>query len=239
MSKRHDFRVHLPGWVTRLFPEAIWLMPAGNNTLYLSFDDGPVPEVTPLVLDILKEKNIKATFFCVGENISKHPLLFERIKKEGHSVGNHTYNHLQGIKYNKKSYLNNIEKANELIASNMFRPPHGLLTRAQYRAVIDKYKVVMWDVISCDYDSALSPKDCFNNVVDFVRDGSIITFHDSVKARENVLAALPEVIDHLTLAGYQFKRIDFPRIFPLKPEETPTRIQIMRNNINKFLKGAS
>lgn len=207
MKKRKDLRVHLPGWITKLFPEAIWRMPTGNQTLYLTFDDGPVPEVTPLILDILRRYNIKATFFCVGENVFRHPELFEQIVEEGHAIGNHTYNHVQGLKCSDSYYYENIEKANNLIGSNMFRPPHGWIRRNQYWKLNRKYKIVMWDVISCDYDSRLTPEHCFCNVIDFVRDGSIITFHDSIKAKKNVLSALPRVIEYLLEQGYKFDKI--------------------------------
>ena len=238
MSKQKNLKVHLPEWVTRLFPDAIWLIPTGEKVVYLTFDDGPIPEVTPKVLDILNEKGIKATFFCVGENVYKYPELFNRIKKEGHSVGNHTYNHLQGLKCSAKDYWANIEKANELIRSNMFRPPHGWLKRIQYWSIIRKYKLVMWDVISCDYDTRLTPNQCFHNVIDFVRDGSIITFHDSLKAEKNVLEALPKTIDYLAAEGYSFRKIEFPKIYPLKKSIVPQKIQNMRDSINKLLKGA-
>ena len=237
MNNLNKLKIQLPEWVTKLFPDAIWRLPTGEKVVYLTFDDGPIPEVTPLVLDLLKERDIKATFFCVGENVSKYPELFKRIKAEGHSVGNHTYNHLQGMKYSTSDYLQNIEKANSLIRSNMFRPPHGWLTRLQYWSIIGKYKLVMWDVISCDYDSSLSPEKCFRNVADFVRDGSIITFHDSLKAKKNVLAALPKTIDYLTKEGYSFRKIEFPKIYPMK-NTVPQKIQNMRNSIRQLLKGA-
>ena len=239
MGKQINLRVHLPEWLSKLFPQAIWLLPSGEKTLYLSFDDGPVPEVTPLVLDILSEKNIKATFFCVGDNVRKYPELFERIKSEGHSVGNHTFNHLQGIKTSNTNYLNNIDEANKYIASNLFRPPHGIITPIQYRAIIQKYKLVMWDVISCDYDASLSAKKCTRNVIDFVRDGSIITFHDSIKAKKNVLQALPNVIDTLTKQGYQFKKIEFIDRSPLIKLNSQQKDQSTLANNNKLLRGAS
>lgn len=238
MAKRINLKVHLPEWITKLFPKAVWRMPSGNKTLYLTFDDGPIPEVTPAVLDILKEKNIKSTFFCVGDNVRKYPQLFERILNEGHSVGNHTHNHLQGIKCSTKTYIENIELGNRYIKSNMFRPPHGWLTQSQYRSIIGKYNIVMWDVISCDYDRSLKPEQCYRNVIDFVRDGSIITFHDSIKAKKNILSALPKVIDELNAQGYAFDKIEFPREFPLIKNNTEQKIQNLRNHIHKLLKGA-
>lgn len=238
MSKRINLKVHLPKWITKLFPLAVWTIPTGEKVVYLTFDDGPIPEVTPQVLDILKEKNIKATFFCVGENVWRYPELFEQIKDEGHHVGNHTYNHLQGIKCSRKYYIDNIEKANNLIGSNMFRPPHGLMKQSQYYSILNKYKIVMWDVISCDYDPDLSPENCYKNVIDFVKDGSIITFHDSIKAENNVLNALPRVIDHLHEEGYIFKKIEFPGLKPIKSATVQEKFQEIRHNINKLIKRA-
>jgi peptidoglycan/xylan/chitin deacetylase (PgdA/CDA1 family) len=238
MSKRINLKVHLPKWITRLFPLAVWTIPTGEKVVYLTFDDGPIPEVTPKVLDILKEKNIKATFFCVGENVWRYPELFEEIKDEGHNVGNHTYNHLQGIKCSRKYYIDNIEKANNLIGSNMFRPPHGIMKQSQYYSILNKYKIVMWDVISCDYDPDLSPETCYKNVIDFVKDGSIITFHDSLKSENNVLNALPRVIDHLLEEGYTFRKIEFPGLKPIKSATVHEKFQEIRNNINKLIKRA-
>lgn len=238
MAKRVDLRVHFPGWITKLFPSAIWRMPTGEKTVYLTFDDGPVPDVTPQIIDILDRYNIKATFFCVGENVNRHPYLYDLIKEKGHSMGNHTYNHLQGLKTTNRRYLMNIEKAAKVINSNLFRPPHGSLKRAQYLSVIRKYKLIMWDVISCDYDPRLTPSACTKNVIDFVQDGSIITFHDSIKAKKNVLKALPACIEHLLDKGYQFKPIEFTSDKPFKLQPVPRQLQSLKYNINRLLKRA-
>ncbi|HNW50011.1 MAG TPA: polysaccharide deacetylase family protein [Prolixibacteraceae bacterium] len=211
MGKRFNLRVQLPACFHGLFPGAIWKKPSEGKVVYLTFDDGPVPGVTPAVLKILQHYGIKATFFCVGENVCKHPDVFELIKEKGHAVGNHTYNHLHGLKNRTAPYLDNVEKADQVIGSNLFRPPYGLMKGSQYRAIRAKFNVIMWDVISCDYDPKLSPEDCFNNVSDFVRDGSIITFHDSYKSEKNVLNALPMVIERLLSEGYSFKRIEFTK----------------------------
>lgn len=215
MVKRQNLKVQLPNWFTRMFPDAIWRMPSGEKSVYLTFDDGPIPTVTTEVLQILKEYNIKATFFCVGENAYKNPEVFKQIVEDEHAVGNHTFNHLQGIKYSDQYYIDNVEKAGKIIGSNLFRPPHGLLRRSQYQKLSKLYTIVMWDVISCDYDAKVSADQCFRNVVDFVRDGSIITFHDSIKAEQNVLSTLPRVIEYLQKEGYQFKKIEFPKTKPL------------------------
>jgi peptidoglycan/xylan/chitin deacetylase (PgdA/CDA1 family) len=239
MGIKLDLRVHLPAWITKMFPLAIWLLPSDQKVVYLTFDDGPIPEVTPAVLDILREKKVKATFFCVGENVYNNSEIFEQIKCEGHSVGNHTYNHLQGIHCSTNRYTENIELANQLIKSNMFRPPHGWLKQKQYLRIAKRYKIVMWDVISCDYDPSLKPEKCYKNVIDYTRNGSIITFHDSLKAKKNVLAILPKVIDELALQGYQFKKLEFPDLFPLtKHQKIKEKIRNTKNSITKLHKGA-
>jgi peptidoglycan-N-acetylglucosamine deacetylase len=208
MAKRRNFRVQLPEWFNRLYPEAKRRIVTSGKVAYLTFDDGPVPGVTHAVLDILKERNIVATFFCVGDNVSKYPEIYRQIIADGHAVGNHTFNHLHGIKNSDTLYYSNIEIAAKLIRSNLFRPPYGLLKKSQYKHLIKQYSIILWDVISCDYDASLSPEKCYQNVMDFVRDGSIITFHDSYKAEKNVLSALPRVIDQLIKEGYSFKKIE-------------------------------
>ncbi|MDA3930940.1 MAG: polysaccharide deacetylase family protein [Prolixibacteraceae bacterium] len=238
MRKRYNLKIHFPAWITSLFPSAIWCMPAKKKTVYLTFDDGPIPDITPKVLAILKKYNIKATFFCVGENVQKHPAIYQQIINQGHAVGNHTFNHIRGFKVKNKNYLNNIEKAGKLIESNLFRPPHGTLKKTQYNSIIKKYKLIMWDVISCDYDPRLTPKQCYNNVIDFVRNGSIITFHDSIKAKNNVLNALPLVIEKLIEEGYLFSKIEFPKSQTVKMRTVPNQLHSMKKSINRLLKGA-
>ncbi len=233
MSKWFNLNVHLPDWFTGMFPEAFWHIPTEEKVVYLTFDDGPVPEVTPAVLKILKDYSIKATFFCVGENAVKYPEIFSEIMKEGHLVGNHTYNHIKGFKCPNSLYFDNIEKANKVIKSNLFRPPYGLLKKSQYNRLKLKYKIIMWDVISCDYDSKLTPEECFINVADFVRNGSIITFHDSIKAEKNVLAALPKVIEHLKGQGYSFRRIEFDKTRPLYTANWVRHFHKMKDTLYK------
>jgi peptidoglycan/xylan/chitin deacetylase (PgdA/CDA1 family) len=207
--KRFDPRVRLPGFITALYKSAVWRLPDTEKVVYLTFDDGPVPEVTPWVLDLLKQENIRATFFCVGENVMKYPELYSQVLADGHSVGNHTYNHWQGLKHNDENYFRNIEKAGEYVDSDLFRPPHGWLKMSQYRYLKKKYKIVMWDLITCDYDKRLTPEQVFRNVTDFVRPGSIITFHDSIKAEPNLTEALPRAIHWLKAQGYRFETISF------------------------------
>lgn len=230
MKKLFDLRVHLPRVITSFFPAAVWRMPTGDNKVYLTFDDGPIPQVTPQVLDILKRYNIKATFFCVGDNIRKHPHIFQRIVDEGHMVGNHTFNHIQGVYTKNAKFFENVELCNTYTRSNLFRPPHGLLTRTQYRRLSEQYRIIMWDVISCDYDPLVLPERCFRNVKDFVREGSIITFHDSLKSEKNVLEALPKVIEYIHDLGYTFELINYDEARPMYHKLLPDRIATMIEN---------
>lgn len=199
--------VRAPQIIRLLYRKAVWNFSQREKVVYLTFDDGPIPEVTPWLLDLLKKENIKTSFFCVGENVQKHPEVFQQILDDGHSVGNHTFNHIQGLKSGNYRYLANIEKANTLIGSNLFRPPHGFLKRSQYKRLSRKYRIVMWDVLSRDFDNRISAKEVHNNVMGYVRPGSIITFHDSLKAEKNLKEALPEVIRSLKKQGYRFEAI--------------------------------
>jgi peptidoglycan/xylan/chitin deacetylase (PgdA/CDA1 family) len=210
--KRFDPRVRLPGFFTSLFKEAVWRFDETDQTVYLTFDDGPIPEVTPWVLELLREEDIRATFFCVGENVMKHPEVYQQILSDGHSVGNHTYNHWQGLKKGNREYFDNITKAGEFIHSDLFRPPHGWMKRLQYYRLKKHYRIIMWDLISCDYDARFSPTEVFRNITDFVRPGSIITFHDSIKARENLTEALPAAISWMKEQGYRFKSIPYKKL---------------------------
>lgn len=207
--KCFDPRVRLPRFFTVLFKEAIWRMEEHKKVVYLTFDDGPVPQVTPWVLELLEKENIKATFFCVGENVAKYPMVYQQILQGGHSVGNHTFNHLQGIKNGNEHYFRNIDKASGYIDSNLFRPPHGFMRASQYNYLKTRYRIIMWDLISCDYDQRLKPGKVYQNIVDFVRPGSIITFHDSIKAQANLEEALPASIRWMKEQGYRFEAIPY------------------------------
>lgn len=209
---RFDPRVRLPGFVTALYKSAVWRFSETEPVVYLTFDDGPVPEVTPWVLDLLREEGIRATFFCVGENVMKYPEVYRQVLADGHSVGNHTYNHWQGLKHNDEEYFRNIEKAGEYIDSNLFRPPHGWLKTSQYRKLRNEFLIVMWDLITCDYDRRLNPEKVYRNVTDFVRPGSIITFHDSIKAQPNLTEVLPRAIRCMKEQGYRFEAISYNKI---------------------------
>lgn len=189
-----------------LFPKGIWRIPSNNEkVVYLTFDDGPIPEITPWVLDLLDQYEIKATFFCVGDNVRKHPEEYQMVLDRGHRVGNHTFNHLQGIRTFSKQYIANAELASEYIKSDLFRPPHGHMRIPQYFLLRKKYKMILWDVVTRDYSKLLKPEDVFNNVKKYTRNGSIIVFHDSLKAEVNMKEALPKSIKWLKEQGYTFK----------------------------------
>lgn len=191
-----------------LFPEAIWRVKHKNRkVVYLTFDDGPVPEVTPWVLDLLDSYDIKATFFLVGDNVRRSPELFKEIKRRGHSWGNHTMHHLQGMKVNTMEYLRDLTEADRLIGSVLFRPPHGLLRWKQASIIKTHYNIVMYDLVTRDYSKKLNPDQVLENVKHYTRNGSIIVFHDSLKAERNLREALPKAIEWLKNHGYEFCRL--------------------------------
>ena len=187
-----------------LFPETMWRIHKKRHTVYLTFDDGPVPEITPWILDTLDHYGIKATFFLVGHNVAKHPELFEEIKRRGHSYGNHTMDHLQGAKVTTKTYLHNVFTANELIHSTLFRPPHGWLRWGQSKVLRERFTIIMYDLVTRDYAKKINGEDVLNNVKRFARNGSIIVFHDSLKAEKNMRYAMPRAIEWLKSQGYDF-----------------------------------
>ncbi len=189
-----------------LFPKACWRKPVkGEKTVYLTFDDGPIPEITPWVLDVLDRYNVKATFFCVGDNVRKHPDIYKMVLDRGHRVGNHTFNHIQGIRKFSKRYVENIQQASGYINSDLFRPPHGHMRIPQFLILRRRYKIIMWDVVSRDYSKSMTPEKVLDNVKKYTRDGSIIVFHDSLKAEKNMKYALPRSIEWLREQGYTFK----------------------------------
>lgn len=187
-----------------LFPEAIWrIQTKGKKVAYLTFDDGPIPEVTPWILDTLDRYKVKGTFFLVGENVRRYPGLFARIKERGHSYGNHTMHHLPGFRYSYSRFSRDIDDADTLIDSQLFRPPHGLMRWSQARKIKEKYNLVMYDVITRDYNYSLKPDDILGNVKKYTRNGSIIVFHDSLKSWFNLKNALPAAIEWLKSEGYE------------------------------------
>lgn len=200
-----------------LYPKTLWRVKVPlQKTVYLTFDDGPIPEITPWVLDVLDSYDVKATFFCVGDNVRKYGYLFEEILESGHSVGNHTFHHLQGWLNTPKKFLSDTREANNLIRSGLFRPPHGHMIIPQPLLLRKSgYKIVMWDVVTRDYNAKLSPERVLENVKKYTRDGSIIVFHDSLKAKKNMMYAMPRAIEWLLGEGYTFELIpDTARFTP-------------------------
>lgn len=239
-----------PGFIKALFPNFIWSVTTSRKELYLTFDDGPTPEITVWVLDILKRYNAKATFFCIGSNIKKYPDVFEKIISEGHTIGNHTFNHLKGWKHKTKDYLKDVEKTQVLIHTKpqieataysnkqllsgvdvhqsssvldenskrkkngdlnlkLFRPPYGKLKPKQAKQLHKKgYNIVLWDVLSFDWDTSVSKEKCFENVLNSAENGSIIVFHDSVKASQNLKYSLPKVLEYYNSRGFIFKALN-------------------------------
>lgn len=211
--------VRIPGFLTLLYSNAIWRFDKKERLIYLTFDDGPVPEITPWVLDVLKSYNIKATFFCVGENVMKYPEVYIKIIQEGHSVGNHTFSHLVGLYNNNDEFYSNIKKAAGYIDSDLFRPPHGMLKLSQYQHLKNHFRIIMWDVVTGDYNRKLDPEKVFANVCEYARPGSVITFHDSEKAAANLMKALPKTIKWLIENGYSFESIKYNKINNNRPSK--------------------
>jgi len=226
----------MPRFIQRLYPERLWAFSRNSSAVYLTFDDGPIPEVTPWVLDELKKHNAKATFFCIGANVKKYPEIFNRIISEGHSVGNHTFNHLNGWETDNAEYVDNVEMARETMLNaqnlmrnvgcevnderppqssstksnssfvnceSLFRPPYGRIKSSQAKILHDKgYQIVMWDIISYDFDASVSPEECLQNVLKNIQTGSIIVFHDSLKVEKNLRYVLPKVLEFISNKGW-------------------------------------
>lgn len=216
------YTVRPPFFLKWIYPKLLWNKSSTEKIVYLTFDDGPIPNVTEFVLNTLKNFQIKATFFCIGDNIQKHPEIFELIKKAGHAVGNHTFNHLKGWDTNDATYIANFWKCQALTNTNLFRPPYGRIKKSQIRELAkswqlmakDKVKpehsqqqIVMWDVLSGDFDAGISGEQCYQNVIRNTRNGSIIVFHDSLKAWDRLEYALPKSIAYLLEKGYQFRTL--------------------------------
>ncbi len=200
-----------PWWLMWYYKKLIWRIPTKEKIIYLTFDDGPIPKVTEYVLATLAQYKVKASFFCIGKNVVDNPTIYQKIIDKKHSVGNHTYNHLNGWKTPTTNYLQNINEASNVIHSNWYRPPYGRITKKQIKALLQlnaPIKIIMWDVLSGDFDTTITPEKCYRNVINNVQAGSIIVFHDSEKAYERLLIALPKCIEWLLSNGYTFKTLD-------------------------------
>lgn len=184
-------------------PAYTWRIPTEERVVYLTFDDGPIPELTPWVLDQLKAYGAKATFFCVGDNVVKHPELFERLLAEGHSIGNHTFNHLNGWHTDTLPYLHNVRRCARVVPSRLFRPPYGKLMPLQRAFLVRHFRIIMWDVLSGDYDADISPDQCLAHVLDNVQPGSIVVLHDNVKAERNLRFVLPAALEYFAAGGWR------------------------------------
>ncbi|WP_316823324.1 polysaccharide deacetylase family protein [Pedobacter gandavensis] len=189
------------------YPSLVWHKTRAQSVIYLTFDDGPIPDVTSFVLKTLKSFNAKATFFCIGDNIQKHPAIFDELKADGHAIGNHTFHHLKGWKTDDKTYLENFRQCQQLTNTNLFRPPYGRIKKSQIsslRSEFPELQIIMWDVLSGDFDTQLAPEKCYENVIKHTRNGAIIVFHDSLKAFDRLKYTLPRALQYFSEQGYQF-----------------------------------
>ena len=208
----HRYFIRTPRLVQKLFPRYTWRMPSERREVYLTFDDGPHPVITPWVLGQLRAWNAKATFFCIGNNVQQYPQVYRQILDEGHAVGNHTHHHLKGWATDDQAYLDDVQKAADLIRSSLFRPPYGRIRASQAKKIPEVLKnpaakIIMWDVLSADFDQAFSPGQCLAHVTRNVRAGSIVVFHDSEKAFKNLETALPGTLKFLSESGFELKSL--------------------------------
>jgi len=201
------YLVKTPKFIQNLFPNYLWRKSTEEKVLYLTFDDGPIPQVTPWVLKQLTKYNAKGTFFCVGDNVKKYPEIFDAVKEAGHSVGNHTVHHLNGWTTDNLAYFHNTRHCARLVNSDLFRPPYGRLKPKQATFLQRHYNIVMWDVLSGDFDENISGEECFQNVIKSAKNGSIIVFHDSLKAFPRLEYVLPKVLAHYAKLGYKFELV--------------------------------
>jgi peptidoglycan/xylan/chitin deacetylase (PgdA/CDA1 family) len=204
------YPIRTPWLLKKIYPGLIWDIKPAERCIYLTFDDGPIPIVTPFVLNILKQYNAKATFFCIGDNVGKYPDVFEQVKNEGHAIGNHTFNHLKGWDTPDDIYIENFLKADKLIDSKLFRPPYGRAKKSQFKLLQQAkpgLKSIMWTVLSADFDVNVTPEKCLNNVLKHTVGGDIVLFHDSLKAKERMEYALPRALEAWSKEGYVFNAI--------------------------------
>lgn len=202
------YLIKTPQVIQGLFPNFTWRIPTAHRQLFLTFDDGPIPEVTPWVLEQLERYQAKATFFCVGDNIRKYPHILEDIRRAGHALGNHTYNHLNGWNTDNIAYFHNVRRGAAGVQSVLFRPPYGKIKPKQAQFLQRHYRIVMWDVLSGDFDQKVSPEQCLRNVTDNAGPGSIVVFHDNIKAFDRLKHALPGALAFFADQGYSFEALD-------------------------------
>ncbi len=204
------YLVKTPWLLKQFYSDFLWNEDRDKRIIYLTFDDGPIPVVTPFVLKILKQYQAKATFFCIGDNIRKHPDVFEQLKADGHAIGNHTFHHLKGWKTNDDTYIKDMLACQELTQSMLFRPPYGRIKKSQAKALQNLYsdlKIIMWDVLSGDFDMSLEPQNCLKNVIKHTENGSIVVFHDSLKAFNRLEYVLPRAMEYWSKEGYSFEAL--------------------------------
>jgi peptidoglycan/xylan/chitin deacetylase (PgdA/CDA1 family) len=202
------FKHTIPFFLPLIIPSLTWKVQTNDKTVFLTFDDGPHPDITPWVLDQLSGYNAQATFFCVGANVSKYPQTYQQVLDRGHAVGNHTYNHLSGWSHSQNAYFDNIAACAAVVKSNLFRPPYGRIVPWQISRIREKgYKIIMWDILTRDYESTLVVNDALSATVKHTKPGSVIVFHDSLKASAQLKQLLPQVLQQLSAKGYQFKSL--------------------------------
>ncbi len=204
-------------FIHKVFPHFIWKINTAEKVIFLTFDDGPIPQITPWVLDELDKYKAKATFFCVGDNIGKNPLIFEQIISKGHTVANHTFNHLNGWQTADETYLENVQLCKDYLQNyqqdikidtrQLFRPPHGRLSATQSKILRNDYQIVMWDVLTGDFDQKLDKDICLQKAIKYTNKGSIVVFHDSQKAKKNLYHALPRYLEHFNNQGFRFEKL--------------------------------
>ncbi len=201
------FLHYSPFWLKAFYSKFVWHIPTRKKKIYLTFDDGPIPEVTEFVLETLEKWSAKATFFCIGDNVRKHPDIFQQIIQKGHSVGNHTFNHMNGWKSEDDDYISNFTKCKEElnIETSLFRPPYGRIKKSQSRLLPKNQRIVMWDVLSGDFSPKITPDVCLEKTIRYTRPGSIVLFHDSIKASGNMQYALPRFLEHFSGENYRFE----------------------------------
>ncbi|MEL6987224.1 MAG: polysaccharide deacetylase family protein [Bacteroidota bacterium] len=202
------YLVKTPKFIKNLFPNFVWNLNPTEKVIYLTFDDGPIPEITPFVLETLAKYDAKASFFCVGENIKKHGQILNDIVDQGHTIGNHTFNHLSGWATENIPYFHNVRHCASMMDSSLFRPPYGRLKPKQVQFLQRHYKIIMWDVLSGDFDNSITPEQCFKNVALNAGNGSIVVFHDSLKAQDNLSYALPKTLEYFSERGFRFENLD-------------------------------